>query len=128
MAGLTAIEGKDDILETLYNEQTLEVGLFTNTSGLTANSVLADITQPSAAGGYAVKTLAPASWTITNGSATHPNQLFQAVGAAFSAPIYGYFIKTTSGRIVLRHFEVDTAAPVIVSDGQTYEVDLSSVI
>lgn len=133
MAGVTPNEGETLILNLVYKNadvnrgSTLELGLFTNTSGLSETSVLADITPPTG-GSYAIKTLTDASWGVTGDNATYATQDFTASGSDYSAAIYGYYIKTTGTAAKLLHFEVDSAAPITVTDGDTYRVDLSSVV
>lgn len=131
MAGVTVNDGEDLILNLIYKNadanrgSSLELGLFTNTSGLSETSTLANITEPTAAGGYARKTLADASWTVSGQQASYASQDFTASGAAFSADIYGYFIATTGTTAKLLHYEVYGSA-VTVADGDTYRVDLSN--
>lgn len=131
MAGVTPNEGETVILNLIYknadvNRGTkLQIGLFTNSTGLSETSVLADITVPTTAGGYAIKDLTDASWTVSGTTeATYAKQTWTATGAAFSAVIYGYYIQTTGTAGKLLHFEVYGTA-VTVADGDKYEVDLS---
>ncbi|MCP4278442.1 MAG: hypothetical protein GY776_00355 [Alteromonas sp.] len=132
MAGVTPNEGETVLLNLLYKNadvnrgSTLELGLFTNSSGLSETSVLANITEPTGAGGYARITLADASWTVSGTTeATYAIQSFTASGAAYSADIYGYFIATTGTTPKLLHFEVNGAGATTIADGDTYQVDLS---
>ena len=137
MAGVTPNDGETLILNLLYknadvNRGTdLHLGLFTN-NGVTAldeNSSLADVTVPSTAGGYAVKTLTDATWSVSGDNATYAQQTWTATGEPFSTDIYGYYIATTgsTGVATLLHFEVEGTA-VTVADGESYKVDLSSVV
>ncbi|MBT8450187.1 MAG: hypothetical protein KJO69_10880 [Gammaproteobacteria bacterium] len=128
MAGVTPNEGEDFALEKIYETENVVLGLFTNTSGLSETSVWANITQPTAAGGYAEKTLTPADWTVASQNASTAAQDFVATGAAFSAAIYGYYIRTTDVTPRILHFEVNASAPITVADGDTYRVNLSNTL
>lgn len=99
----------------------LQLGLFTNSSGLSASSVLADITEPTG-GGYARITLTDASWTVdANGLAEYVKQTFVASGTPFNLPIYGFFIATTGTSPKLLHFQVESG-PATVSVNESYSV------
>jgi hypothetical protein len=108
----------------------LELGLFTNTTGLSETSVLADFTEPTG-GSYARITLADASWSIdADGLAEYAKQVFNAVGSAYSAAIYGFFIATTGTTPKLFHFQIEDDG-VSVTENESYSVtpiiDLTSV-
>lgn len=99
----------------------LELGLFTNTTGLSETSVLADIIEPTG-GSYAVITLADASWSIdADGLATYAKQTFNAIGSGYSADIYGFYIKTTGTAPKLLHFQIEDL-PVTVGVNESYSV------
>lgn len=129
MAGITPNEGEDLILNLIYKNGdvnrggSLKLGLFTNASGLSETSVLADITEPSG-GGYAQITLTDASWIVSGQQASYATQTFNAT--ATWTPIYGYFIATTGTAAKLLHFEVDPNGPIILNNGDSHEVDLSN--
>jgi len=129
MPGVTPNEGKDVILELIYAGNDFTIGLFTNSSGLSETSVFSDLVEPSSAGGYVTQTLTGASWTVALQNATYPLVQFNASGANFSAPVYGYFIATIEATPKILHFEVDPSAPrTIVDGGPAYNVDLSSIV
>jgi len=99
----------------------LELGLFTNSSGLSASSILADITEPTG-GSYARISLTDANWSVdANALASYVKQTFIASGSAYSAPIYGFFIATTGTAPKLFHFQVEDA-PTTVDVNESYSV------
>jgi hypothetical protein len=134
MAGVTPEEGRRVIGQLIYNQSnadrgtSLSIGLFKNTSGLGATSVLADIT-PITGGGYASIALADANWNVSaQGAVTYPSLItFTATGSAFD-DIYGYYIFTTGTSPKLLHFEVDPNAPVAKADTESYTIDLSTIV
>lgn len=132
MAGVTPNEGEKVILNLTYPNgdvdrgTSLQLGLFTNVSGLSETSVLADITEPTG-GGYARIPLTDASWTVSGTTqASYATQTFTCTGTNYSAPVYGYFIATTGTTPRLLHFEVNPAGSVQLNVGDSHEVDLSN--
>jgi len=130
MPANTPPEGKNVFLNMLYNNAdpdrgtNLQIGLFTNTSAFAS---LAAVTEPSG-GGYARQTLIDGSWPVSAGVAAHPSIVFTAAGSNYSGPVYGYFIATTGTVPRILHSEVDPLAPVSIIDGESYTIDLSSVL
>lgn len=123
----TPAEGLKVMAELIFKQanadrgSSLELGLFTNSSGLSASSVLADITEPTG-GTYARIALTDASWTVdANALAEYAKQTFVAIGSAFSAPIYGFFIATTGTAPKLFHFQVESSSAT-VSENESYSV------
>lgn len=103
--GQLVTEGKNVILQSVYNQSTtdrttIRLGLMTNTSGLSATSVLADIA-PVSDGGYSSVALTDIDWTIAAGKATHLATAFTASGAAMTG-ITGCYLYTTgaTGRLI----------------------------
>lgn len=107
------IEGEVDSLSVRLGKTaqgTLELRLFKNNLTILDSTVLADFTQCDFTG-YAAKTLAGASWTITPGTpdagsgevpsyATYPVQTFTST-AVQTQTIYGwYIVNTTSGKVI----------------------------
>lgn len=133
MAGFTTLEGAKYALDMIYKGSSphrssganLEIGLFVNTSGLSAGSVLADIVEPTA-GGYARVDLTNASWDVSATSAAYAAVGFTASGTAFANDIMGYFIATKGTAAVALHIEIDSSGPVTITDGSIYRVDLDS--
>ena len=105
----------------------LELGLFTNTTGLSTASVLADLVEPTG-GSYARKTLADASWSVdADGTASYAKQTFQAVSTAFSPDITGFFIATTGTAPKLLHLQIEddvagTYTATAVGANESYSV------
>lgn len=135
MAGFTPNEGETLIANILYKrdlvdrDADLELGLFTNTSGIDESLTEATISEPTG-GGYARKTLTDASWTVTGDQATYAQQTFTASGGDYSAAVQGYFIATISagGTKRLLHVEKDPDGPFSITDGDSYNVDLSNTV
>lgn len=99
-------------------DATLELGLYTNTSGITTSTVLGDLTEPTG-GGYARITLVDANWVTSSLPATYAQQTFTVAGTNYNAAPQGYFIASVSAggtaRIVARGDldEVPPAAPEV---------------
>ena len=131
MAGILTAAGKHLIAEMIFNldttdrEATMKMGLFTNSSGLSAASVLGDITVPTGTG-YAAATLADADWTVTLGVATHVKKTFTAGAGGWTGAIYGYYIYSVAagGTPRLMFYEIDTnqLAPYTLVENDSYEV------
>jgi len=134
MAGITPNEGEHVIAQLIYAQDAtdrdadLELGLFTNSS-VSETTALSAITEPTG-GGYARKTLTDGSWTITADTATYASQTFTASGSNYTGSVYGYFIatKSASGTPRLLHIEVDSSGPYTITDGDSYQIDLSNVV
>lgn len=134
MAGVYAKEGLIVLAEIFYNQSnadrgtSLGIGLFKNTSGLDTNSVLADVT-PITGGSYASQTLTDASWVVgANADISYPTLItFTAVGTAFD-DIYGVYVWTTGTADKLLKFEIDVEAPVSKAAGESYVVDLTTIL
>jgi hypothetical protein len=83
MAGILPNEGETFIANmVIKNVNTdrgtnLQLVLFTNSS-IGETITAATLTQPTNAGGYAVKTLTDGSWTVTDDTATYAAQTFTA--------------------------------------------------
>ncbi len=135
MAGFTPNEGETLIAEILYKrdltdrDADLELGLYTNTTGVDETITEATITEPTG-GGYARKDLTDASWTVNGDEATYAQQTFTASGSDYSAAVQGYFIATKSsgGTKRLLHVEDDPDGPFSITDGDSYNVDLSNTV
>lgn len=130
MAGITPNEGRVFAAEQVYAGNTLEMLLYAGPSSLTAGMVLADLTEVSGFG-YARKTLAAGTWSITSsGVVTYPQQTFTPNGGSWSganAP-RGYAIVTTEATPRILHIEEGPNAPYDVADGQPYNVNPSSTV
>lgn len=131
MAGVTTELGKNLILKLVYQQAdvrrgtSLELGLFTNASGLSDASLLADIDEP-IGGGYLRLPLTDASWAIPANQATYATRTFTAVGSDYSLPIYGAFIATTGTGPILLQFAASGSSQIVL-DGQSIEVNLSDI-
>ena len=104
----------------------LELGLFTNVSPAETQTEAA-ITEPTG-GGYARIALVDGTWAGTNPK-TYPQQQFSPSGSDFVGSIQGYFIATNlagTGTKRLLLLEVDSAGPYTMTDGDTYDIDLSN--
>jgi len=99
----------------------LELGLMTNSAGLSVASVLADITEPTG-GSYARISLTDANWSVdADGTASYAKQTFVASGSAYSADITGFFIATAGTTPKLLHFQIEDAV-VTVGANESYSV------
>lgn len=141
-SAITPNEGQVVIADLIFKQSnadrgtSLELGLFTNTTGLSVTSVLADLVEPTG-GSYARKTLADASWTNdADGTMSYAKQTFNAVSTAFSPDITGFFIATTGTAPKLLHFQIEndvagTYTAVAVGANESYSVtpilDVTSV-
>jgi hypothetical protein len=129
MAGVLTADGKHLIAEVISQrthvdrDATLKVGLFTNSSGLSAASVLADITVPTGTG-YASATLTDASWVVTLGVAAYPQITFTGGAGGWTGSVYGYYIYTVAagGTARLIAYEIDTAGPHTINQADTYKI------
>lgn len=132
MTGITTTDGDIIIANMAFKNadvnrgSSLQLGLFTNASGLSKATVLASITEPTG-GSYARKTLADASWTNTNGVATYAIQTFTA-SAAYTGSVYGYFIATTGTAPKLLAYEIDPVGPYTILTNDTYDITPSITI
>lgn len=127
MAGVIPNEGETLIANMIFKNAdanrgtSLQLGLFTNSTGMDETMVLGSITEPTG-GTYARKTLADASWTVTNDLAEYALQTFTATGSAFTGSIYGYFVATTGTTPKLLAFEIDPAGPYTMAQNDAYDV------
>jgi hypothetical protein len=135
MAGVLTAEGKHLIAELIHQrthvdrDATLKLGLFTNASGLSAASVLADITVPTGTG-YTAATLTDASWVATLGVAAYPQVTFTGGAGGWTGAVYGYYIYTVAsgGTARLLYYEIDPAGPYNIAESDTYKVTPSATI
>lgn len=129
MAGVLTNEGKHLIAEVISQrthvdrDATLKCGLFTNSSGLSAASVLADITVPTGTG-YAAATLTDASWVATLGVSAYPQITFTGGAGGWTGAVYGYYIFTVAagGTARLLGYEIDASGPHTINEADTYKV------
>ncbi len=126
MAGFIPNDGENLIATLIFKGadanrgSSLALGLFTNAS-VSETTALGAITEPTG-GSYARKTLADASWTITNDVASYALQTFTATGSAYTGSIYGYFIATTGTTPKLLALEVDAAGPYTMLENDAYDI------
>jgi hypothetical protein len=125
MAGKLVDTGENRVQNILFGAQavdnTLYLGLYTNSTEPAETAVLGDLTVPSGSG-YATIALTRGTWTITNDLAEYAQQEFEAVGGDWGN-VYGYYIATSedlSG--VLLFVEQFTDAPFEVNDGDIVRV------
>lgn len=126
MAGTFTTDGKIVAANLVFKHvdgnrgTTLNLGLFTNASGLTAASVLADITVPTG-DSYAPISLADGTWSISNaGVASYSAQTFTAT-VAITGSVYGYYLSTTGTTPKLLAYELYGSAITFLT-GDTYTV------
>ena len=105
-----------------YNSTDVYVGLDTNSTALTETSVYSGIAAPTSAGGYAIKNPV---FTVSGGSATTVLNEFDASGAAFSSPIYGYTITSTGGSGSKLLAYDPGVGNITVADGDSYDVTIA---
>lgn len=135
MAGLTPNEGENLIARIIYmrslvdRDANLEIGLFTNSTGVDETIALGAITEPTG-GGYARQDLVDANWTVTNDQATYPQITFTATGSAYTGSVYGYFIatKAAGGTPRLLHVEIDATGPYTISENSSYQINLQNTV
>jgi hypothetical protein len=129
MAGVLTNEGKHLLAEVIHQrthvdrDADLKLGLFTNASGLSAASALANITVPTGTG-YASKTLTDASWSVTLGVASYAQQTFTGGAGGWSGAVYGYYIYTIAagGTARLLYYEIDASGPYTINENDTYKI------
>lgn len=129
MAGVLVTEGKTLIGEQVFQrthvdrDATLKLGLFTNASGLSAASVLANITVPTGTG-YGPITLTDASWSVTAGVASYAQQTFTGGAGGWTGSVYGYYVFTVSagGTARLLFYEIDVNGPYTINENDTYKI------
>lgn len=125
MAGFLPDEGENFIANLILKKTDtdrgtgLDLGLFTNSSVSEATTE-ASLTEPTGTG-YARKTLADGSWTVTGDTGAYAQQTFTA-GGDWTGDVYGYFIATkgTTPRIIA--IEVDPNGPYTIKENDTYKV------
>lgn len=138
MAGVTPNEGETVIGNLVYKsgigsygdrDADLELGLFTNSTGMDETMTEASITEPSGTG-YARLTLTDGSWTITNDTASYAQQTFTGGAGGWTGSVYGYFIatKAAGGTQRLLHFEIDPGGPYTINENDTYKVTPSITV
>jgi hypothetical protein len=122
--GLSYIAGKVDI------SGVLTFILYTNAANsLTSSTVYADLTQPTAANGYA-PILLDGTWTISNGISTYvhstPTHPTWTATGAWSATVNGVAMVNVSATKIL-HYK-DLTSPFVAALGKKLEIDLSTVV
>ncbi len=129
MAGFVPDEGEVVSAALVYKNvsadrgTTLELGLFTDAApGETITE--ATISEPTG-GSYARKTLTDATWAGSN-PVTYTQQTFSPSSGDYSGTTGGYFIATTGSTARLIAVEIDAAGPYTLTDGDTYDIDLSN--
>lgn len=127
----TPNEGRDNIIAPRVYDGTLSLGLYTNTAdSLDEDSVLADLTQPTGTG-YALVPLAgvfqSADGVVTYDHGTPDDVIFENTHATnnWSAPVVGAFV--TDGTYLL-HFQDAPEAPITMTPGKKFLVDISNLI
>lgn len=110
-------EGENRFLNILLGstavDANLYMGLYTNGSEPAETAALADISEV-AGTGYARKTLARGSWSITADTASFAEQSFGPAGASWGN-VTGYFIATSSdntGKLLFVESFSDGAYPI----------------
>jgi hypothetical protein len=127
MAGLIPDDGENLIANMIFKNAdvnrgtSLQLGLFTNSTGVNETLALGSVTEPTG-GAYARKTLTDASWTVTGAIASYALQTFTATGSAFTGSIYGYFIATTGTTPKLLAIEIDPNGPYTMAQNDSYDV------
>lgn len=127
MAGIVPNEGENVIATMIFKGSdanrgtSLQLGLFTNSAGLSESTTLGSITEPTG-GAYARKTLVDSSWTITADLASYALQTFTATGSAYTGAIYGYFIATTGTTPKLLAYEIDPLGPYTLLQNDAYDI------
>ena len=129
MAGFVPDEGEVVSSALIYRNAsadrgtTLELGLFTDAApGETITE--ATISEPTG-GSYARISLTDLSWSAANPT-VYAQQQFSPSGGDFSGTTGGYFIATTGSTARLIAVEIDAAGPYTLTDGDTYDIDLSN--
>lgn len=135
MPGFVPNEGETLILQCVFKFNdaasvvdrgaSLSLELFTNAS-VSETTTEAALTHPTG-GSYAAKTLADASWTITNDDATYAQQTFTAGSGGYTGNVQGYAIISTGTTPRLLAIEVDPNGPYTMAVNDTYDIDLSNV-
>lgn len=121
----TVDEGENRILNILFGstsvDETLYLGLFTNTTEPTETAMLANITEPTGAS-YSRKAISRGSWTIDGDLASYAQQVFSA--SESWGDIYGYFIATSSddSGILMQVEAFSAGAYPIENDGDEIKV------
>jgi hypothetical protein len=105
----------------------LELGLFTNASGLGETTGLTDLTEPTG-GNYERKTLTDANWTGSGDTRAYALQTFTATGSAYNLSVYGYFIATTGTSPKLLGFEIDPNGPYVMMENNAYDVTPTATV
>jgi len=136
MAGVVPNEAETLIATILFKrtysvdrDATLKVGLFTNSSGLSETSALANITVPTGTG-YAAQTLTDASWSISGDTASYAKLTFTGGAGGWTGAVYGYYVYTVAagGTPRLLFYEIDSAGPYTIAENDTYDVTLNITV
>jgi len=74
--------------------------LFVGSTVPAENSTVGDFVEV-AGGGYASKTLVGSSWTVSGGTATHPQLIYTFTGSIDNGPVVGYYVtRVTTGDLI----------------------------
>jgi len=121
MAGILPDEGENLIANLIFKgSTTYEMGLFTNTT-VSETTTAAALTEPTG-GGYARIALSAANWTVTNDTASYPQQSFVAGAGGFTGAIYGYFIVSVGGTPKIIDIALRPEGPVTMAQDNLYRV------
>lgn len=125
MAGKLVDQGENKVATVFFNNTgglaNMYLGLYTNATEPAETATLASLTEITG-GGYARKTLAAASWTVTADVAQFAEQSFTASGGSWTG-VYGYFLATTiDGTGLLLFVETMPNTPYNVPDGGSVRV------
>lgn len=126
MAGFLPNEGETLIANLAFKNADVDRGaslqllLFTNvTPGETITA--ATLTEPTGTG-YARKTLADASWTVTGDTASYALQTFTGGAGGWTGSIQGYAVVTTGTTPRILAIEVDASGPYTMNENDTYDI------
>lgn len=102
MAIVLATAGRDTALNYITGKTAATEGLLLKLYSNNITPSAADVTSTYTevtGGGYAYKTLTPATWTVTSGTASYPAQTWTFTSAVGN--IYGYYVvRATTGDLV----------------------------
>lgn len=99
---------------------TTELMLFTNVApGETITE--ATLTEPTGTG-YARKTLADASWSVSGDLSSYALQTFTAGAGGWTGSVQGYAVVTTGTTPRILAIEVDASGPYTFAENDTYDV------
>jgi len=121
MAGILPNEGENFIANLVFKgATTYEMGLFTNPT-IDETITAATLTEPTG-GGYARIALSAANWTVTNDTASYPQQSFLAGAGGFTGTVYGYFIVSVGGSPKIIDIALRPEGPVTMAQDNLYRV------